>query len=290
MIGNTPLIRCKNIEKEFELNNEIYAKVEAYNPSGSVKDRPAYLMVKKFKEEGFLKDGGCVIEATSGNMGISLAYFQEELNYQAIIVMPSSMTLERREKIQSLGAKLVLVDGGMAECNEKAKAIKEQTGGLLLRQFENPNNLLAHYLSTAPEIDKIINDVDYIFAGIGTGGTASGIGTYYKEHHKLTKIIGVEPDESPLITKGHAGKHLIQGIGANFVPKILNLKVVDEVITVKSEDALGFAKKIREVENIDCGYSSGAAMQACINYLKEHNIEGKKVVVILPDKGDRYPW
>lgn len=290
MVGNTKLVKLDKILKEFDCVNNIYAKVEATNPSGSIKDRACYYMLKQDKETGILKDGGIVVEATSGNMGISLSYFQKELNYKAIIVMPSSMSVERRTMIQKYGATLELVDGGMAQCKIRAKEIVDSTpGAIMFRQFEDSNNAIAHYLYTAREIESVV-DADYIFAGIGTGGTISGIGRFYKEQKKDTKVIGVEPYESPLLTKGEAHPHLIQGIGANFVPNILDLKVVDGLTTVKGEDAILMAKKIRELEEIDCGYSSGAALAAAINYLKLHNIVGKNVVVIFPDRGDRYSW
>ena len=291
MLGLTKLVKLDNICKEFNLENNVYAKVENTNPSGSVKDRPCYYMLTKYKEEGILKDGGTVIEATSGNMGISLAYFQKELNYKAIIVMPSSMSRERREMISSLGARLELVDGGMSVANKRAMELKEEIkDSILFKQFDNPNNVLAHYHSTAKEINNDLEDLDYLFAGIGTGGTISGIGKFYKELKKKTLIIGVEPYESPLITKGCASSHLIQGIGANFIPNILDLNVIDEMTTCKGLDAIAMAKLVRALEGIDCGYSSGAALAACINYLKEKNIKGKNVVVIFPDKGDRYQW
>ena len=290
MVGNTKLVKLNKITKELGCKNNIYAKVEGTNPSGSIKDRACYYMLTKLKETGKLVDGGVVVEATSGNMGISLAYFQKELNYQAVIVMPASMSKQRRMMISSLGARLEIVNGGMKEANEVAnKIVNETKNAILFHQFDDPNNAYAHYLTTAREIKKE-SDMDYFFAGIGTGGTISGVAKFYKENKEKTKIIGVEPYESPLLTKGEAHPHLIQGIGANFVPKILELEYVDEVTAVKGEEAIKMAKMIREIEAIDCGYSSGAALAACINYLKEHSIEGKNVVVIFPDRGDRYSW
>ena len=290
MVGNTKLIKLTKIPNMLECHNNIYAKYEGSNPSGSIKDRPAYYMLQKLKENGILVDGGTIIEATSGNMGISLAYFQKELNYKAIIVMPSSMSQERREMIKKLGAQLELVDGGMLESSKRVKELLNTIpNSIPFRQFEDKNNMYAHYLSTSREIEKEV-DADYIFAGIGTGGTISGIGKYYKEKHLKAKIIGIEPYESPLLTKGISGKHLIQGIGANFVPDILEKDLIDEVITCKGSDAIEMAKQIRNIEKIDCGYSSGAALMACINYLKQNKIKNKNVVVIFPDKGDRYLW
>ena len=290
MVGSTKLVKLDKILKKYNCINNIYAKVEATNPSGSIKDRACFYMLSKDKELGLLKDGGTVVEATSGNMGISLAFFQKELNYKAIIVMPSSMSVERRAMIQKYGATLELVDGGMKQCKQRASEIVASTkNAIMFRQFEDKNNALAHFYTTAPEIDKEVK-ADYIFAGIGTGGTISGIGKYYKDNKLDTKIVGVEPNESPLITKGEAHPHLIQGIGANFIPDILDLKVVDEVTLVKGEEAIKMAKMIRDLEGIDCGYSSGAALAGAINYLNNLGIKNKNVVVIFPDRGDRYSW
>ena len=286
----TVLIKLDKIIKYYHLDNNIYAVMGSSNPSGSIKDVPAYFMLEKRRENKELIDGGIVIEATSGNMGISLGYFQKELNYKAIIVMPSSMSEERKKMIKDSGAELVLVDGGMKEAkNEAIRLVNNTKGAILFNQFSDKNNALAHYYKTGPEIDESI-DADYIFAGIGTGGTISGVGRYYKEKGFNTKIIGVEPFESPLITKGVANKHLIQGIGANFIPDILDLNVIDSVVTVKGKKAIDMAKSIRKIENIDCGYSSGASLLAAINYIKDNNISGKNIVVVFPDSGDRYIW
>ena len=290
MLGNTKLVKLEVITKKYNCINDIYAKVEATNPSGSIKDRACYYMLTKLKERGILKDGGTVVEATSGNMGISLSYFQKELNYKAIIVMPASMSMERRMMIKKYGAELEIVSGGMTDCKKVSLDIVNNTeGAILFRQFEDLNNPYAHYINTAKEIYNEFTP-DYFFAGIGTGGTISGVGKFFKENNLPTKIIGVEPFESPLLTEGHAHPHLIQGIGANFIPDTLDRSVIDEITTVKGEEAINMAKLIRSDENIDCGYSSGAALLAAINYLNANNITGKKVVVIFPDKGDRYQW
>ena len=290
MVGNTKLVKLNKILEAYGCKNNVYAKVEATNPSGSIKDRACYYMLTKLKESGRLIDGGVVVEATSGNMGISLAYFQKELNYRAIIVMPSSMSVQRREMIASLGARLELVDGGIMESAFRASEIVNSTpNAIMFYQFEDSNNAYAHYLTTGPEIEKDIN-ADYIFAGIGTGGTITGIGQYYKEKKKPTKIIGIEPFESPLLTEGEFHPHKIQGIGANFIPQILKLKYLDEVMTVKGDDAIAMAKDIRKLEGIDCGYSSGAALCAAINYLNAKGVKDQNVVVIFPDRGDRYSW
>ena len=286
MLGNTKLVKLEVITKKYNCNNDIYAKVESTNPSGSIKDRACYYMLTKLKERGILKDGGTVVEATSGNMGISLSYFQKELNYKAIIVMPASMSMERRMMIKKYGAELEIVSGGMADCKKVSLDIVNNTeGAILFRQFEDLNNPYAHYINTAREIYNKFTP-DYFFAGIGTGGTISGVGKFFKENNLSTKIIGVEPFESPLLTEGHAHPHLIQGIGANFIPDTLDRSVIDEITTVKGEEAINMAKLIRSDENIDCGYSSGAALLAAINYLNANNITGKKVVVIFPDKGN----
>lgn len=291
MLGNTALKRVERLEKKHGIDNCVFAKVENTNPSGSIKDRAVYQMLLGYFERNVLKEGATVIEATSGNTGIALAYFQKEFKIKVIIVMPMSMSKERREMIAKYGAELVLVDGGMAEANKKAQELKEQiAGSIIFGQFDNADNVLAHYLHTGPEIFNELEKVDYVFAGIGTGGTATGIGRFIKDNNLNTKIIGVEPYESPLLTKGFAGKHKIQGIGANFVPSILRKEYIYDITTCVSDDAIKMAYEIRNEEGIDCGISSGAALNACLNYLKEHDIHGKNVVVIFPDRGDRYSW
>lgn len=288
--GNTKLVRLEKIEKIFNLSNFLYAKVENSNPSGSIKDRTVYQMLLDYKDAGKLKEGTTIIEATSGNTGISLGYFRKEFGYELIIVMPKSMSKERREIISSYGAKLCLIDGGMEECERYADELVIVTNNsILFNQFHNLSNPKAHYLSTGPEILKDCPKVNYLFAGIGTGGTISGTGRYLKEN-SICHIVGVEPLESPLLTKGIAGPHLIQGIGANFIPKTYINKFVDEVVTASGKQSIEFAKLIRDVENIDCGISSGAALLGCINYIRQNNISDKNIVVIFPDKGDRYLW
>lgn len=287
----TPLVELKNINGNENVNNFIYGKVESENPTGSIKDRTVYQMLLDYQESGKLKPGSTIVEATSGNTGIALSYYSKIFNYKCLIVMPTSMSKQRREMIAQYGASLVLVDGGMKECNEKAEEIiKVVPDSFIFDQFNSKSNAKAHYLSTAVELDQQLKDVDYIFVCIGTGGTISGIGQYYKEHSPKTKIIGIEPYESPLLTKGIASSHLIQGIGANFIPNTYEPKYVDEVITVKGEESILEAKKIREIEKLDIGISSGACYLAAVNYLKSNNINNKKVIVIFPDKGDRYTW
>lgn len=279
------------LSKINKTENKIFAKVENDNPTGSIKDKTVFTMLNEYKKMGKLTDGCVVIEATSGNTGISLAYYASIFNYKCIIVMPDSMSIERRNMIAKYGAELILVEGGMKECSKKVdELLKEIPNSFVFDQFNSKNNLLAHYLTTGPEIFDSNKNIDYIFAGIGTGGTISGIGKYFKEVSLNTKIIGIEPEESPLITKGYANGHLIQGIGANFIPNSLELQYVDEVITVKGEESIKAAKEIRNIENIDIGISSGCSYLGAINYLEKNNIINKNVVVIFPDKGDRYSW
>ena len=290
-LGNTKLIELANIEKMHDLSSKIYAKVENTNPSGSIKDKTVYNMLLDYKEKGILKADSVVVEATSGNTGIGLSYFSKEFGYKCIIVMPDNVSVQRRELISQYGGEVILVRGGMKECNEKAQEIlNKDKNAFLFGQFDSIANPMAHYKWTGPEIYKQCPDVDYVFAGVGTGGTISGIGKFFKENKKEVKIIGVEPLESPLLTKGYAGSHLIQGIGANFVPKTFLNQYVDEIVPVKGTESIEYAKEIRSVENIDIGISSGAALLGAINYIKDNNIVGKNVVVIFPDKGDRYSW
>lgn len=289
--GNTKLIELKNIEKEFNLSCRVFGKVENSNPSGSVKARAVYQMLLDYKKDGILKEGSTIVEATSGNTGIALAYYTKVFNYRLLIFMPKSMSEERRRMITSLGGELRLVDGGMKEANEEALLeVKTHNNTFLFDQFNNKNNVKAHVLTTGPEIYKDLPSVKYVFGGIGTGGTVTGISKYFKNNNIDASVIGVEPFESPLLTKGASGKHLIQGIGANFVPSILDLSLLKGIEDVKSEEAIKMAKTIRQIENIDIGISSGAALLGAIQYIKSHNIVNEDVVVIFPDKGDRYSW
>lgn len=288
--GNTKLIRLSNLEKEYALDVCLFAKLENSNPSGSIKDRAVYQMLIDLKEAGKLNENTIIIEATSGNTGIALAYFGKFFGYKTIIYMPSSMSKERREKISSLGAELVLVDGGMLLCEKLAsEAVQKTPSAILFDQFNNPSNVKAHYLSTGPEILKECPNVHYIVAGIGTGGTITGIGKFIKEISN-TKVIGVEPLESPLLTKGKSSPHLIQGIGPDFVPSILNKVYIDSIVDVSGEKSIETARKIRNIENLDVGISSGAALLGAIEFIKNNNLKNKNIVVIFPDKGDRYTW
>ena len=291
LVGNTSLVRLRKEENEVKVSNELYCKLEKENPCGSIKDRAVKSMLLHLMGEGKLKKGSTIIEPTSGNTGISLCAFASYLEVHAIIVMPSSMSLERRKLIQDYGGELVLVDGGMKECNDKAIELKNKIeGSIILDQFNNEFNSLAHYDFTAREIFDDLKDVDYIFAGIGTGGTISGIAKYVRENNLNTKVIGVEPAESPLINGGEAHPHLIQGIGANFIPSIYRGDLVDEVITVEGKKAIERAKEIVRKEGLLVGISSGAALEGAIQYMKEFNLKGKKVVCIFPDTGERYQW
>ena len=289
--GNTKLVRLEVVEKHFGVENKLFAKAEATNPSGSIKDRAVYQMLLDYKAEGKLKEGSTIVEATSGNTGIALGYYSKEFKYRLIIVMPESMSQQRRDMIQGYGAELCLVKGGMAQCEERAKElVKEIPNSFEFKQFDNPSNPKAHYLTTGPEILEALPEVDYFFAGIGTGGTLSGTGKYLKENRDV-KVIGIEPFESPLLTRGISGGHLIQGIGANFIPKTYDKNVADEIIDVKGEDAINMAKFLKNTGDFDVGFSSGAALVGAINYLKENKqIKGKNIVIIFPDKGDRYSW
>lgn len=291
VLTKTSLVRLTKLEEELSLKNHIYAKIGAENPTGSIKDVTTFNMLEDYKNRGILIPNSVIIEATSGNTGISLSYFTKMFDYKAIIVMPTSMSKERREMIKKYGAELVLVEGGMKECNQKAQELlKVYKNSFIFSQFDNPANYEAHYKYTGKEIYEDLPSVSYIFAGIGTGGTISGTGKFFKEHKLDTKMIGIEPLESPLITKGKAGTHKIQGIGANFIPNNFHKEYVDEVITVSGDSAIEFAKKVRVLEDLDIGISSGAALLGAINYLNENNIISEDIVVICPDKGDRYSW
>lgn len=290
-IGNTPIKRLREIEKMYNLKNELYIKAEHLNPTGSIKDRPALNMLLKYQEEGYIKDDTHIIEATSGNMGISLAALCLEFNIPCTIVMPFSASKERRDIIKSYKANIILVEGGMEECNEKVKQlIKENNNYLWFDQFNNINNLKAHYNNTAREIESQLNNIDYIFIGFGSSGTISGISAYYKDKGYQTKFIGIEPKESPLLTKGYAASHLIQGIGANFIPPIMRRDNIQEIITVKGLDAINVAKILKEKEGLDVGISSGANVLGMISYSLSHKLENKRLLTLSMDKGDRYSW
>lgn len=295
LIGNTPILRLKNVESKFDLNSkiELYGKIEKTNPAGSVKDRAVKQIITDLFKDGKLKEGATIIEPTSGNTGIAMAAIGRYFKLNVIIVMPSSMSEERRKLIRDYGAKLELVDGGMDAAVERANQLnREIEGSVIPGQFVNQSNVMAHYLTTAVEIFNDIPNLDYIFSGIGTGGTITGIGQYVKDNNKKTKVIGVEPESSPLLTKGKASAHKIQGIGPNFVPEILDLSVVNEIIDVSNDNAINTARDICFNEGLLVGISSGAAVYAAIDFSKRleiHN-ENIKLLCILPDTGERYSW
>lgn len=292
LIGGTPLLRLKNTERALGLSAEICAKLEFFNPAGSVKDRVALKMILDAEHSGRLKPGATIIEPTSGNTGIGLASVAAARGYRAVIVMPDTMSEERRTLMRAYGATLVLSDGkkGMAGAIEEAERIARETpNSIIAGQFTNPANPQAHYESTGPEIyEDAAGRVDCFIAGIGTGGTVSGVGRYLKERLPSIKIVGVEPASSPLLTKGQAGAHGLQGIGANFVPETLDRSVIDEILTVTEEEAFEAVRALGRTEGILVGISSGAALSAAYTLARRPDMGGKRIVVLLPDTGDRY--
>ena len=292
LIGKTPLLELTNMEKALELQAVLMAKVEALNPGGSAKDRVAKRMVEDAEKAGILKAGATIIEPTSGNTGIGLAVVAAARGYRAIIVMPDSMSMERRLLMTAFGAELVLTEGakGMTGAIAKAEELaKEIPNSFIPGQFDNPSNPAAHYETTGPEIwEDTDGKVDIFVAGIGTGGTITGTGRYLKEQNPDVKIIGVEPASSPLLTKGEAGPHGLQGIGANFVPSILDTEIYDEVIPVTEEEAYEAGRTIARREGLLVGISAGAALHAAVEVAKRPENAGKNIVVLLPDTGDRY--
>lgn len=292
LIGKTPLLELTNIEKELNLNAKIFAKLEYFNPAGSVKDRVAKAMIDDAEKSGKLKKGSVIIEPTSGNTGIGLASVAAARGYRIIIVMPETMSVERRQIMKAYGAELVLTEGakGMKGAIEKAEELAaEIPDSIVAGQFVNPANPKAHFNTTGPEIyEDTDGNVDVFVAGVGTGGTISGVGEYLKSKNPDIKIVAVEPALSPVLSKGTAGAHGIQGIGAGFVPDVLNTEIYDEIITVSNEDAYKTGKLIGRKEGVLVGISSGAAAFAAIKLAKRPENEGKNIVVLLPDTGDRY--
>ena len=292
LIGRTPLMELSNLERKLELHATLLAKVEALNPGGSAKDRVAKRMVEDAEQAGILKAGATIIEPTSGNTGIGLAVMAAARGYRAIIVMPDSMSMERRLLMTAFGAELVLTEGakGMTGAIEKAEELaKEIPNSFIPGQFDNPTNPAAHYETTGPEIwEDTDGKVDIFVAGIGTGGTITGTGRYLKEQNPDVKIIGVEPASSPLLKKGEAGPHGLQGIGAYFVPSILDTDIYDEVITVTDEAAYEAGRTIPRNEGLLVGIAAGAALHAAVEVAKRPENAGKNIVVLLPDTGDRY--
>lgn len=292
LVGNTPLVELTRIEREQGLEATVLVKLEYLNPAGSAKDRVAREMIEDAEARGILKADSVIIEPTSGNTGIGLASIGASRGYRVIITMPETMSVERRNLMKAYGAELVLTEGskGMAGAIEKAESLaKEIPGGFLAGQFVNPANPAIHKKTTGPEIWRDTEGkVDIFVAGVGTGGTISGVGEYLKSQNPNVKIVAVEPSDSPVLSKGESGPHEIQGIGAGFVPEILNTKIYDEIITVGSEEAFETGREIARKEGILVGISSGAALWAALELAKRPENKGKTIVAFLPDTGDRY--
>lgn len=292
LIGKTPILELKKIKEKCSLKANIFAKLEYLNPAGSAKDRVALFMIKDAEKSGILKSNSVIIEPTSGNTGIGLACVCASKGYKAIIVMPDTMSVERIKTIKALGAEVVLTDGkkGMKGAIDEAERLRKQIpDSIIAGQFVNPSNPKAHYCTTGPEIyDDLDGKVDVFVAGIGTGGTITGVGRYLKEKNPNVKIVAVEPYSSPVLSKGYAGAHKIQGIGANFVPEILDTSIYDEIIPVKDEDAMQTGRLLGKTEGVLTGISSGACLWAGMEIAKRQENQNKNVVVLLPDTGDRY--
>ena len=292
LVGQTPLVRLNNLIKKEGLEADVLAKLEYFNPAGSVKDRIAKEMILDAMEKGLINENTTLIEPTSGNTGIGLSAVATSLNLKIIITMPETMSVERRNLMKAYGAELVLTPGseGMKGAIAKAKELASQIeNSFIPGQFENPANPQAHYKTTGPEIySQTEGKVDIFVAGVGTGGTISGIGKYLKEQNPNVKVVAVEPARSPVLSTGKGGAHKIQGIGAGFVPDTLNTKIYDEIITVENEDAFTSGKEVAKTEGILVGISSGAAIQAAKELAKREENKGKTIVVLLPDGGDRY--
>ena len=292
LIGNTPLVEVTNIEKELGLEATVLVKLEYFNPAGSVKDRVALAMIEDAEKKGQLKEGSVIIEPTSGNTGIGLAAIAAAKGYRAILTMPETMSVERRNILKAYGAEIVLTEGakGMKGAIAKAEELAaEIEGSFIPGQFVNPANSAAHRETTGPEIWKDTDGkVDLFIAGVGTGGTVTGVGEYLKSQNPNVKVVALEPKDSPVLSEGRAGAHKIQGIGAGFVPDVLNTKVYDEIFTAEAEDAFAAAKLLAKKEGISVGISSGAALHGAIEYAKKPENKGKTIVALLPDSGDRY--
>ena len=290
LVGNTPLLRVNNYNKGGKA--DILAKLEYFNPAGSAKDRVGMAMITAAEEQGILKEGGTIIEPTSGNTGVGLAAVGSAKGYRVILTMPDTMSVERRMLLKAFGAEVILTEGakGMSGAIEKAQELnREIDGSIIAGQFENPANSAIHRSTTGPEIWRDTDGkVDIFVAGVGTGGTITGVGEYLKIMKPDVKIVAVEPSDSPLLSQGKAGPHKIQGIGANFVPDVLNKDIIDEIITVTSEDAFASAKKMARSEGILVGISSGAALYAAAQLAMRPENEGKTIVALLPDTGERY--
>ena len=291
-IGNTPLVRLREIEKKYALSAALYAKVENQNSGGSIKDRVAVAILDKAEEDGRLQNGGTVVEATSGNTGIGLALVAKMRGYKTIIVMPDTMSQERRDMIKKYGGEIELTDGkkGMQGAVERAQEIVHTTpNSILADQFNNPACVTAHYEGTGKEIwSQTEGKTDIFVAAVGTGGTLTGVGKYLKEQNPSIQVVAIEPENSPLLSQGKAGAHAIQGIGANFIPAVLDQSIYDEVLTVTEEKAFAMAKLLRNQENLFVGISSGANVAAAVKIAQRAENVGKNIVTVLPDDGDRY--
>lgn len=292
LIGNTPLLELTNLEKKLDLRAKVLAKLEYLNPAGSVKDRVAKAMIEEAQASGKLTKDSVIIEPTSGNTGIGLAAVAAAKGYRVIITMPETMSVERQQIMKAYGAEIILTEGakGMQGAIDKAEALAEEIpGGIIAGQFVNPANPKAHFEHTGPEIYKDTEGtVDIFVAGIGTGGTITGTGTYLKQQNPEIQVVGVEPAEAPFFTKRVAGPHKLQGIGAGFVPEVLNMDICDEIICITAEEAFSAAREIGKQEGVLVGISSGAAAAAAFQLARRPENEGKTIVVILPDTGDRY--
>ncbi len=292
IVGKTPLVEVVNLEKKKDLKAKVLVKLEYRNPAGSVKDRAAKYMIQDAEEKGLLHDGSVIIEPTSGNTGIGLAAIAAVKGYRIILTMPETMSVERRNILKAYGAEIVLTEGakGMSGAIAKANELaKEIPNSFIPSQFDNPANAKAHYETTGPEIwEDTDGKVDYFVASIGTGGTITGTGKFLKEKNPNLKVVGVEPASSPVLSGGNAGPHKIQGIGAGFVPSVLDTKIYDEIITIENDDAFATSKELTKTEGLLTGISSGAALSAALQLAAREENAGKTIVALLPDSGDRY--
>jgi cysteine synthase A len=289
-IGQTPLVRLKQFEERYKVKNHIYGKLESFNPSNNVKTRPAYQMIKTLYDKGQMNQDSIIVEATSGNTGIGLAMVGAYYKNKVIIVMPEKVSKERLDVIRHYGAEVILTDAdkGINGSKEEAKRLAKDPRVIIPSQFENPENPNAHYLTTGPELLKDLKTIDYIFVGVGTGGTISGLGQYFKEHSPKTKLIAVEPQESQVLQGQDPSPHKIAGISPGFIPDNYKPSLVDDVCVVSSDHAWQMTKSFVPLEAISIGISSGGCLKACIDYLETHEITDKNVVCILPDSGEKY--